>query len=62
MSSVVKRHTMTWISLTDLMRSVTAPTDFELLHYEECAIYQASRILYKIDKRWPTPSDGGRSE
>ena len=31
-----------------------APTDYELLHDEECAIYQASLTLDKTNQRWPT--------
>lgn len=32
-----------------------APTDGLLEHYEWCAIHQVSRILEKIDQRWPAP-------
>jgi hypothetical protein len=39
--------------LLDREEGRTAPDDLQLQHYEECAIYQASRILDKIDARWP---------
>ena len=39
--------------LLDREEGRTAPDDFQLQHHEECAIYQASRILDKIDERWP---------
>ncbi len=39
----------------------TAPTDGLLEHYEWLAIHQASRILEKIDQRWPGNAVLGKS-
>jgi len=47
--------------LLDRDEGRVAPDDLQLQHYEDCAIHQASRILEKIDKKWPALEISRRS-